>query len=95
MQKNCLNEMFLLKPADLDLHCYIKEFYIWFHTVFERVNHLSTKVYKQIFYFIQVKFSLGSFLVPGQVENFTFLPPPPPPPPSSPTPRLDVDENSG
>ena len=64
----------LQKPADLDLHCLqekpadqdpncLQEFvYIWFHTVFERINFLSTLRYKLIFSFGQVKFSMDKYI---------------------------------
>ena len=32
----------LQKPDGLDLHCLQELIYIWFHTVFERINCLST-----------------------------------------------------
>ena len=36
---------------------------IWFHTVFERVNCLSTERYKLICSFGQVKFSLDKYIM--------------------------------
>ena len=82
----------LQKPADLDLHCFQEKpadqdpyclqelIYIWFHTVFERINCLSTERYKLICSFGQVKFFYGQehfgfILVPRQVENFTISTP--------------------
>ena len=52
----------LKKPADLDLHFY-KVVDIWFYTVFERVNCLSTERFKLIFSFGQVKFSLDMYIM--------------------------------
>ena len=51
---------------------------IWFHTVFESVNCLSTERYKLICTIGQVKFSLdkyiyGHLLVPGQVNFFYYF----------------------
>ena len=60
----------LQKLADLDLHClqetpadqdpyFLHELiYIWFHTVFERINCLSSVRYKLICSFGQVKCSM-------------------------------------
>ena len=65
----------LQKPADLDLHhlqekpadqdplIYIWLIYIWFHTVFERINCLSTVRYKLICSFGQVKFSMDKYIL--------------------------------
>ena len=49
---HCLQE----KPADQDPYCLQELIYIWFHTVFERINCLSTVRYKLICSFEQVKF---------------------------------------
>ena len=66
----------LKKPADLDLHClqekpvdqdpyHLQELiYIWFQTVFERINCLSTERYKLICSFGQVKFSMDKYILP-------------------------------
>ena len=57
------------KPADLDLHCLQEKpadqnpLFICFHTVFERVNCLSTERYKLISSFGQVKFSLDKYIM--------------------------------
>ena len=53
---------------------------IWFHTVFERINCLSTVRYKLIFFFRTSKIFYGQLhfgylLVLGQVENFTISTP--------------------
>ena len=67
----------LQKPADLDLNClqeksayqdpyWLQELiYIWFHTVFERINCLSTVRYnyKLICSFGQVKFSMDKYIL--------------------------------
>ena len=53
----CLQE----KPADLDLRC-LQELiyiYIWFHTIFERINCLS----KLISSYRQVKFSMDKYIL--------------------------------
>ena len=74
---HCLQE----KPADQDPYCLQELIYIWFYTVFERINGKSTVRYKLICSsFGQVKFSMdkyifGFLLVPGQVENFTISTP--------------------
>ena len=63
------------KPADLDLHCLQEKpadqgsyclqelIYIWFHTVFDRINCLSTVRYKLICSFGQVKFSTDKYIL--------------------------------
>ena len=43
LDQHCLQE----KPADQDPYCLQELIYIWFHTVFERINCLSTARYKQ------------------------------------------------
>ena len=65
----------LQKPADLDLHCLQEKsadqdpyclqelIYIWFHTVFERINCLSTVRYKLICSFGQVTFSMDKYIL--------------------------------
>ena len=65
----------LQKPADLDLHCLQEKpavqdpyclqelIYIWFHTVFERINCFSTVRYKLICSFGQVKFSMDKYIL--------------------------------
>ena len=65
----------LQKPADLDLHCLQEKpadqdpcclqelIYIWFHTVFERINCLNTVRYKLICSFGQVKFSMDKYIL--------------------------------
>ena len=63
----------LQKPADLDLHCfqekpadqdpYCLQELIWFHTVFERINSLSTVRYKLICSFGQVKYSTDKYIL--------------------------------
>ena len=50
---HCLQE----KPADQDPYCLQELIYIWFHTVFERINCLSTVRYKLIFFFRTSKIS--------------------------------------
>ena len=71
---HCLQE----KPADQDPYCLQELIYIWFHTVFERINCLSTVWYKLIFFFRTSKIFYGQLhfgylLVLGQVENFTII----------------------
>ena len=66
----------LQKTADQDPYCLQELIYIWFYTVFERINCLSTVRYKLICSFGQVKLSMDNFifgylLVLEQVENFT------------------------
>ena len=56
---HCLQE----KPADQDPNCLQELIYIWFHTVFERINWLSTVRYKLICSFGQVKFSMGKYIL--------------------------------
>ena len=72
---DCLQE----KPADQDPYCLQELIYIWFHTIFENINCLSTVRYKLICSFGQETFStkvhFGFLLVPGQVENFTISTP--------------------
>ena len=63
----------LQKPADLDLHClqekpadqdpYCLQELIWFHTVFERINCLSTVRCKPICSFGHVKFSMDKYIL--------------------------------
>ena len=65
----------LLKPADLDLHCFQEKpadqdpyclqelIYIWFHTVFERIIFLSTVCISYFFSFGQVKFSMDKYIL--------------------------------
>ena len=55
----CLQE----KPADQDPYCLQELIYIWFHTVFERINCLSTVRYKLISSFGQVKFSMDKYIL--------------------------------
>ena len=55
---HCLQE----KPADQDPYCLQESIYIWFHTVFERINCLSTVRYKLICFFRQVKFSIDKYI---------------------------------
>ena len=88
MDLHCLHE----KPANLDLHClhekpgYLNPYclqeliYIWFHTVFKRINCLSTVRYKLICSFgtseiFNGQVHFGFLLVHGQVENFTISTP--------------------
>ena len=59
---HCLQE----KPVDQDPYCLQELIYIWFQTVLERINCLSTERYKLIC-------SFCFLLVPGQVENFILL----------------------
>ena len=54
----CLQE----KPADQDPYCLQELIYIWYHTVFERINCLSTVRYKLICSFGQVKFSMDNYI---------------------------------
>ena len=56
---HCLQE----KPADQDPYCLQELIYIWFHTVFERINCLSTVQYMLIFSFGQVKFSMDNYIL--------------------------------
>ena len=56
---HCLQE----KPADQDPYCLQELIYIWFHTVFERINYLSTVRYKLIFSFGPVKFSMDKYIL--------------------------------
>ena len=61
------------KPADLDLHCfqvkpsdqdpYCLQELICFHTVFGRINSLSTVRYKLICSFGQVKYSMDKYIL--------------------------------
>ena len=65
----------LQKPADLNLHCLQEKtsdqdpyclqelIYIWFHTVFERINSLRTVRYKLICSFRQVTFSMDKYIL--------------------------------
>ena len=53
----------LQKPADQDPNCLQELIYNWFHTVFERINCLSTVRYKLICSFGQVKFSMGKYIL--------------------------------
>ena len=75
MDLHCLQE----KPADQDPYCLQESIYIWFHTVFESINYISTKVLAYLFFQTskifngQVHFSF--LLVPGQVENVTISTP--------------------
>ena len=58
---HCLQE----KPTDQDPYC-LQELiyiYIWFHTVFVRINCLSTVRYKLICSFGQVKFSMDKYIL--------------------------------
>ena len=57
---HCLQE----KPADQDPYCLQELIYIWFHTVFERINCLSTVRYKLICSFGQVKCSMDKYILP-------------------------------
>ena len=54
---HCLPE----KPADQDPYCLQELIYIWFYTVFERINCLSTVRYKLICSYGQVKFSMDKY----------------------------------
>ena len=56
---HCLEE----KPADHDPYCLQELVYIWFHTVFERINCLSMVRYKLICSFGQVKFSMDKYIM--------------------------------
>ena len=56
---HCLQE----KPADQDPYCLQELIHIWFHTVFERINCLSTVRYKLICSFGQVKFSMDKYIL--------------------------------
>ena len=56
---HCLQE----KPADQDPYCLQELIYIWFHTVFERINCSSTVSYKLICSFGQVKFSVDKYIM--------------------------------
>ena len=56
---HCLQE----KRADQDLYCLQELIYIWFHTVFERINCLSTVRYKLICSFGQVTFSMDKYIL--------------------------------
>ena len=70
-----LTSWLLQKPADLDLHCLQEKpadqdpyclqelIYIWFHTVFEGINCLSTVRYKLICSFGQVTFSMDKYIL--------------------------------
>ena len=51
------------KPADQDPYCLQELIYIWFHTVFERINCLSTVRYKLICSFGQVTFSMDKHIL--------------------------------
>ena len=53
----------LKKPADLDLQCLQERVDIWFHTVFESVNCLSTERYMLICTIGQVKISLDKYIM--------------------------------
>ena len=55
---HCLQE----KPADQDPYFLQELIYIWFHTVFEIINYLSTVRYKLICSFGQVKFSMDNYI---------------------------------
>ena len=59
MDLHCLQE----KPADQDPYCLQELIYIWFHTVFEQVNCLSTVSYKLIRSFGQVKISMDKYIL--------------------------------
>ena len=56
---HCLQE----KPADQDPYCLQELIYIWFHSVFERMNCLSAVKYKLICSFGQVKFSKDKYIL--------------------------------
>ena len=57
---HCLQE----KPADQDPYCLQEVMYIWFHTIFERINNcLSTVRYKLICSFGQIKFSMDKYIL--------------------------------
>ena len=55
---HCLQE----KPADQDPYCLQELMYIWFHTVFERINCVSTVRYKLISSFGHVKYSMDKYI---------------------------------
>ena len=56
---HCLQE----KPADQDPYCLQELIHIWSHTVFERINCLSTVRYELICSFGQVKFSMYKYIL--------------------------------
>ena len=68
---HCLQE----KPADQDPYCLQELIYIWFHTVFERINSLCTVRYKLIFFFPTSKIFYGQLHFGYLVENFTISTP--------------------
>ena len=65
------------KPADQDPYCLQELIYIWFHTVFERINCLSTVRYKLICSFGQVNFLWTStfwlFICPWTSRKFYYF----------------------
>ena len=73
----------LQKSPDKDLHCLQEKptdqsilftrVDIWFDTVFERVNCLSTERYKLICSFGQVKFSMDKYICPWTSSKFYYF----------------------